>query len=119
MGEDYPWLKQIRDGVEVYVHRCMIQFAGGAPQNGMAISSGADYVMPARTAEEIKQTIAAEQGSVTAARKGFKLTDDSERIAKREGLADPAAVFDEHQPKAAPEPAKTPSPPAKPKGWIL
>jgi hypothetical protein len=110
-------LQQMQDGVEVFLHRCMVQFSTPRPQNGSAISDGADYRHPARTAEEIKQTIAAEQGAVTKAKQGFALTDTAERIAKREGLADPAAELETQQPAPAPTPIL---PKAKaPDGWIV
>ena len=107
-------LKQIQDGVEVFVHRCMVQFSTPRPINGSAITSGADYKMPARTAEEIKATIAAEQGAVTAAKRGAKLTDTAEEIHAREGLADPAAALEAPAPVATPRAAVV-----KPEGWIL
>lgn len=107
--------QQMQDGVELFIHKCLVAFSTPTPQNGQAISSGADYRHPARTAQEIKQTIAAEQGTVTAAKKGFKLTDDAELIAQREGLADPAAAIEPAAPAQPPPPAS----PVKPEGWII
>jgi hypothetical protein len=110
-------LQQMQDGVEVFLHRCMVQFSTPRPQNGSAITDGADYRHPARTAAEIKETIAAEQGAVTKAKQGFALTDTAERIAKREGLADPAAELEPEQPAPAPKPLPPKAKPAE--GWIV
>jgi hypothetical protein len=107
-------LQQMQDGVEVFLHRCMVQFSTPRPQNASAITSGADYREPARTAAEIKETIAAEQGAVTQARKGFSLEDNAERISKREGLADPAAQLD-----SPPPPSAKPVQPPPTQGFIL
>lgn len=100
------WLHQANDGIELFVQRCIEQF-GGTPQptNAPPIASGADYRQFARSAEEIKETMAAEEAAVSAARNvpRYKQRPDEVSIPDAE-IADPMT--------AAPKPPS-------PKGWSL
>jgi hypothetical protein len=63
------WLHQVQDGVELFVQRCLEQFAQTPTprENAAPIVAGSDYKAYARTAEEIKETMAAEEAAVSAA----------------------------------------------------
>lgn len=85
------WLAQARDGLELYLDRCIGQFAGmPAPINNSAITSGDDYREYARSAEEIKRTMAAEEAAVTPARNvpRYRQKPDEVDIPEQE-IADP------------------------------
>jgi len=102
------WIAQARDGLEVYLQRCIEQFsATPQPTNAAPIQTGADYRAFARTAEEIKETMAAEEAGVSAARRvpRYKERPDEVEIPENE-IADPMA--------GRPAPA-----PPQPKGWAL
>ena len=88
------WLTQVREGLEVYLERCIVQFAATpTPTNAGAISDGSDYRAFARTAEEIKETMAAEEAGVTAARNvpRYRERPDEVDIPEAE-IADPMKI---------------------------
>jgi hypothetical protein len=92
--------------VETLLQRCVEQLAGTPPPtNPGPIQAGSDYTHYARSAEEIKETMAAEEGAVSKAPRSIpRFREDPSEVEIPEGeLADPIA--------------KQP-PPAK-KGWIL
>lgn len=107
LGADFPnapWLHQARDGLELYLQRCIEQFSGTPqPSNAAPITNGADYREYARSAEEIKATMAAEEAAVSSARNvpRYRERPDEVEIPEQE-LADPMQAQ-----------------PAKPKGWAL
>lgn len=109
--EGHQWLEQAREGLELYIHRCIEQFAGTPqPSNHGPIQNGADYRAYARSAEEIKQTMAAEQGVVSRAPRQvprYRQVPDEVEIPESE-IADP---MQQEQP-AKPLPRK-------PDGWLL
>lgn len=110
---DADWLKQVQDGLEVYLERCITQFSGTpAPRNAGPIQGGGDYNAFARSAEEIKETMAAEEGSVTRARNvpRYRQQPDEVEIPEQE-LADPMR----NRSGSASEPQQPP--PAR--GWAL
>lgn len=89
------WLQQVQDGIEVFLMRCLEQFASSAtPVNHGPIQQASDYRHFARTAEEIKEDIAAEEGAVSRApRQVPRYRDDPNEIAIPEAeLQDPTAV---------------------------
>jgi hypothetical protein len=107
------WLVQVRDGIELFVQRCIEQFAATpTPSNASAIRDGSDYKAFARTAQEIKETMAAEEGAVTKARNvpRYKQRPDEVDIPEQE-IADPMKSGGIYTP------APTTPPPAK--GWAL
>jgi hypothetical protein len=71
LNEMYPdadWIHQTRDGVIDYLEKCIERFTSTPkPVNAPPITSGYDYRQRARTAEEIKAEMAAEEGSVSRA----------------------------------------------------
>lgn len=88
---DEEWIAQAADGVEILIQRCIEQFLGRpTPQNAGPIVSGSDYTHLPRTAEEIKETMAAEQHHASAARRvpRYRVTPDEIHIPEEE-LADP------------------------------
>lgn len=104
---DVEWIAQARDGLEVYLQRCIEQFsATPAPRNAPPITQGSDYRQFARSAEEIKETMAAEEGSVTRARNvpRYRQRPDEVEIPEAE-IADPMRV--------------TRTPPVPGDGWAL
>lgn len=104
------WLAQTKDGLELYLDRCIGQFAGvPAPINNAPISDGSDYREYARTAEEIKRTMAAEEAAVSAAKvvPRYRQRPDEVEIPESE-LADPMRN------RIVPA-----SEPKQPNGWAL
>lgn len=96
------------------MHRCIEQLSGPMPRNAEPILNGQPtaFVMPPRTAEEIKRDMAAEEGAVSRAPGRNKVVNETvpmEEMEERGELADPMAAM----PPAEPPPA------AKPKGWLL
>ena len=105
--EGADWLHQARDGLEVYLERCIVQFsATPKPANAGPISSGSDYKAFARSAEEIKETLAAEEGAVSKAKTvpRYRERPDEVEIPEQE-IADPMQ--------------KPPTPPPASKVWSL
>ena len=90
-GAETPWIKQCRDGVVAFVERCVHQLGGSAgPQvNAAPLSDGSGYVLPARTADEIKATPAADERGVSRAPRKFTNNDSVDTVARRGELADP------------------------------
>ena len=86
------WIDQAVDGAEQYIEKCIHQFSGTAtPRNSGPIQHGSDYREYARSAEEIKETMAAEEGSVTPAPRQvprYRQRPDEIEIPERE-IADP------------------------------
>lgn len=109
-----PWLHQAQDGIELLVHRCIEQFGNSpSPTNGEPIREGTDYRERARTASEIKATMAAEEAAVSAARHVPRYREDPYEIEIPESeLADPL------QPAKQPPAAKS-QPPAAKNGWLM
>lgn len=66
-GDDCLWLDQVRDGVIGFVDRCVQTLNTAPPVRATALADGAPYKERARTAEEIKATIAADERSVSKA----------------------------------------------------
>lgn len=94
-GADAPFLQQVQDGVEGFVHRCIEQLGAPGPVgNASPIQHGSDYRMPARTAEQFRQEKAADERAVRKApNKGSELAvnEDVEvdEIERRGELASP------------------------------
>lgn len=108
-----PWLEQVRDGLETYLQRCLEQFATSvAPtRNNAPIADGRDYREFARSAEEIKQDMAAEEAAVSAAPRRvprYRERPDEIQIPESE-LSDPVAPRPQQEPKKI----------IKPDGWAL
>lgn len=85
-----------------FVERCVAQLGGspGPQANAAPLSTdGSGYVMPARTAEEIKATPAADVGNVSQAPRRFRTNDSVDTVAGRGELADPV-----QQQPVAPQP---------------
>ncbi len=112
----HPWLHQARDGIELVVQRCIEQLAGTPPPvNGTAISSGGDYRAFARSAAEIKETMAAEEAAVSAARTVPRYRDRPDEVSIPESeLADPMKSGGIY----TPAPQQPSSPPPK-QGWSM
>lgn len=95
--EDYyagaPWLQQAQDGVAAFIQQCFDQLGQSAPPiaNAQPLSNGAQYHERARTAQEIKESIAAEERGVSRAPKHFKTEDPVEVVDERGELADPVS----------------------------
>lgn len=109
------WLHQVQDGVELFVERCLEQFAGSAqPSNSGPISDGGDYRARARTAEEIKATMAAESAAVSAApqRLGRFREDPREVQIPESEIVDPMSA----QPPTTLQPRVNPKPST---GWSM
>jgi hypothetical protein len=107
---DAEWIGQAMDGLELYLQRCVENFsATPTPQNNGPITDGGDYREYARSAQEIKETMAAEEGTTTRAPQRvprYRQRPDEIEIPESE-LADPV------QPPPRAEPPK-------PKGgWTL
>lgn len=95
--EGADWILQAQDGLEQFLMRCIEQFHGAPPPRNMGpIESGEDYTHYARTAEQIKQDIAAEEGSVSAAPKSLpRFRQDPREVAIPESsIQDPAASLE-------------------------
>ena len=115
----HDWLQQAQDGVETFLARCVEQFAGTPrPTNAGPIQAGTDYTHYARSAEEIKETMAAEEGVVSRAPRQvprYRQAPEEIQIPESE-LADPLR---QERPLLAPSPpSKLPPPPPKPK-WAF
>jgi hypothetical protein len=109
LDHEFPgaqWLHQARDGLEQYLERCITQFAGTQqPTNAGPINSGSDYRAFARTAEEIKETMAAEEAAVSHAKSVPRYREHPEEAEIPEAeIADPM---------------KQPAPKPAPKGWSM
>ena len=119
-GADAPFLQQVQDGVEGFVHRCIEQLGSPGPTgNASPIQLGTDYRMPARTAEQFRQEKAADERAVRKApNKGSELAvnEDVEvdEIERRGELASPLT---EVKPVAQPAPRKIIVP--KKSDWAL
>lgn len=100
------WIDQAVDGAEVYLEKFIEQFAGTpAPRNGGPIQDGSDYRAYARTAAEIKETMAAEEQTVTSAPKNlprYRQRPDEISIPEQE-IADPR-INDHRQPQVVKAP---------------
>lgn len=96
---EVPWLKQCQDGVVAFVTMCVRQLGEnpGPQANAQPLAAGAQYNQPARTAEEIKATPAANEGTVSRAPRQFRTEDPVETVDRRGELADPV-----QQPQQAP-----------------
>ena len=98
---EVPWLEQVRDGVRAFVMRCITQLgeSPGPDANAQPLSAGGEYVLPARTKEEIVETPAANEGSVTRAPRRFRTDDSVETVDGRGELADPVQRPPQPQPQ--------------------
>lgn len=98
------WIDQAVDGLEVYLQRCIESFSGTpTPQNAGPITHGSDYREFARSAQEIRETMAAEEGSTSRAPQRvprYRQRPDEVEIPEGE-LADPV-----EQPAPPPPPKK-------------
>jgi hypothetical protein len=122
-GADAPFLQQVQDGVEGFVHRCIEQLNSPGPTgNALPIQQGTDYRMPARTAQQLRQDVAADERAVKPApgkRSSLVVNEDvtEEELEKRGEIASPVAPPKEKKlilPASVRAPAKK-----KPDGWAL
>jgi hypothetical protein len=98
---DAEWIAQAVDGLELYLQRCIQQFSATPhPTNNSPIQAGSDYREFARSAEEIKETMAAEDAAVSRAARvpRYRERPDEVPIPETE-IADPMQ-------RPAPPPAK-------------
>ncbi len=95
-----------------FIQRCVTQLGGspGPQTNAMPISEGAQYTHPARTAQQIRETPAANEGAVSRAPRRFRTDDPVETVQQRGELADPV-------PEPAPQQRRIIVP--KKNGWSL
>jgi hypothetical protein len=77
--------------VAEFVTKCINQLGGqpGPQTNALPLGEGSGYVLPARTADEIRQTPAANTGHVSRAPRRYQTMDSVETVAQRGELADP------------------------------
>lgn len=90
-GDDTPWIVQCRDGVAQFVANCIHTLNGtpGPDMNAQPLANGGQYTHPARNAEEIKATPAANERQVSNAPRRFRTMDSVETVDQRGELADP------------------------------
>ena len=83
-----------------FVTRCVQQLGGAPPAtNATPLGEGSGYVLPARTADEIRATPAANEGAVSRAPRRFRTDDPVETVDGRGELSDPV-----QRPRQAPPP---------------
>lgn len=100
------WIHQAVEGLELYLERCIMQLSATTVTGNMPpISSGSDYRAFARSAQEIKETMAAEEAGVSAARNVPRYRERPDEVPIPEAeVADPMRITQK---------------PAEPKGWAL